>query len=111
MKCKSVAAATVRRLGFTGGILALMMGPMHWYSPLHGEVDPSLVVTITRTNQDVVLQWLGSNAMAYQVESRSNLTAWTTASLVVTGSGSFVFFTNPMTEGSDSFFRIKRLVS
>jgi len=72
-------------------------------------IDPALRVGITRTNQSVILKWFGSNAVPYQVESSTNLTTWTNASSIVTGSGSEVFATNPVAGQSPGFFRVKRL--
>ena len=74
-----------------------------------GAIDPNLSVTIRRTNQNVVLQWFGSNAAPYQVESTSNLTTWANSSLVITGSGGFLFFTNSIVAQPQAFYRIKRL--
>jgi Ca2+-binding RTX toxin-like protein len=86
-------------------------GAMGELSTAHGAVDTNLIVTITRTNQNIVLRWFGSNATSYQVESSSTLTAWTNASLVITGGGSFLFATNPIAGQSHGFFRVKRLIS
>jgi len=74
-------------------------------------IDPNLNVSITLTNQSVILNWFGSNSVAYQVESSSTLTGWTNSSLVVTGSGASFFVTNPLAGTSPAFFRVKRLPS
>ncbi|HPU55612.1 MAG TPA: hypothetical protein PLH97_04960, partial [Verrucomicrobiota bacterium] len=52
-------------------IAALMLPPAYWAA--HGAIDPGLNVTVTRTNESVVLQWFGSNSVAYQVQSSSTL--------------------------------------
>jgi Ca2+-binding RTX toxin-like protein len=67
-------------------------------------------VTILRTNQDVILNWFGSNGVAYQVESTSALRTWTNASSVITGKGAWLFATNTTAEQSRRFFRVKRLL-
>jgi Ca2+-binding RTX toxin-like protein len=74
-----------------------------------GTIDPSLNLTIRRTNQSVVLRWFGSNTVPYQVESTTNLAGWANSSLVVTGSGAFLLVTNPLVANSNAFFRVKRL--
>ena len=72
--------------------------------------DPNLRVAITRTNQNILLNWFGSNAVAYQVESSTALTAWTNSSSVITGKGALLFLTNPIAGTSRSFYRVKRLL-
>src|SRR5688572_30432972 len=37
--------------------------------------DPNLLLGIRRTNQNVVLNWFGSNTVPYQLESSSSLTS------------------------------------
>jgi Ca2+-binding RTX toxin-like protein len=73
-------------------------------------IDPDVVLTIRRTNQNVVLRWFGSNTAPYQVESSATLTGWTNSSLVLTGSGAFLFVTNPIIPNTNAFFRVKRLL-
>jgi Ca2+-binding RTX toxin-like protein len=73
-------------------------------------IDRNLRVGITRTNQNIILNWFGSNAMAYQVESSTTLTGWTNSSLVITGRGALLFATNPIGRQVRGFFRIKRLL-
>ena len=75
-----------------------------------GGIDPGLSVTIRRTNQNIVLRWFASNAEPYQVESSATLAGWTNSSLVVTGSGAFLFVTNPIVANTNAFFRVKRLL-
>ncbi|HOP98099.1 MAG TPA: calcium-binding protein [Verrucomicrobiota bacterium] len=89
-------------------IAALMLPPAYWAA--HGAIDPGLNVTVTRTNESVVLQWFGSNSVAYQVQSSSTLAAWTDSSLVLTGSGAFLTITRPISPGSNTFFRVSRLL-
>jgi Ca2+-binding RTX toxin-like protein len=73
-------------------------------------IDPNLRVGISRAYQGVILNWFGSNAVAYQVEASSNLTAWVNSSLVVTGKGALLFATNTTAGQSRRFFRVKRLL-
>jgi Ca2+-binding RTX toxin-like protein len=73
-------------------------------------LDPGLRVTIIHTNQNLVLNWFGSNAVAYQVESSAALTAWTNSGPVLTGGGAFLFVTNSMAGPSQRFYRVKRLI-
>src|SRR5690242_3837609 len=72
------------------------------------QIDPNLSQTIRRTNQNVVLRWFGSNTLRYQLESSATIAGWTNSSLVLTGSGSFLFVTNPIVARSNAFFRVKR---
>ena len=94
--------------------LAIITAVISFFSALcpqtaPGATDPNLSVTIRRTNQNVVLQWFGSNAIPYQVESTSNLTAWANSSLVVTGAGGVLSFTNSIIGRPYAFYRLKRL--
>ena len=68
--------------------------------------DPSLNVSLTRSNQSVTLSWGGVSVVPYQVEASSTLTDWTNISPVMTGSGSF---TISVVGQSQDFFRVKRL--
>jgi Ca2+-binding RTX toxin-like protein len=111
MKFLTIAAASSRRLALTVAALASLSGAMHKFSVVHGAIDSSLSVTITRTNQDVILNWFGSNAVSYQVESSPALTGWTNSSVILTGSGAFLFFTNLIVGDHNTFFRVKRLIA
>src|SRR5262245_17638969 len=71
------------------------------------QIDTNLSLTIRRTNQNVVLRWFASNTVPYQVESTTTFAAWTNASLVLTGSGSFLSVTNPIVPNAKAFFRVK----
>ncbi len=88
-------------LGFSGGLQP---------PSAKGEIDPNLGVTITRTNQDLVLGWFGSNAVAYQVEASADLTTWTNSSPVLNGNGGLLLVTNPIAAQNSGFFRVKRLI-
>jgi len=94
---KSIAFSVASRFGWVIVVAALLCfsGTLRPISA-HGATDPNLSVTITRTNQNLVLGWFGSNAMAYQVESSSTLSGWTNSSLVITGSNAYLFVTNPI---------------
>src|SRR5688572_32466440 len=76
---------------------------------LAAQTDPNLSLAIRRTNQNVVLRWFASNGLPYQVESTTTFAAWTNSSLVLTGSGGFLFVTNSISGNSNAFFRVKRL--
>lgn len=71
--------------------------------------DPTLNLTITRTNQSVVMSWFGSNTMAYQVEASSNLTVWSGASPILPGNGGVLFHTNLIAGPDREFFRVRRI--
>ena len=73
-------------------------------------VDPNLKVTISHINQNVVLSWPGSNAVTYQVESSTNF-IWANASLVLTGAGGSLRFTNSVNTSSRAFYRVKKFVA
>jgi len=72
-------------------------------------IDPNLGLTLTRTNQNVLLNWFGSNTVAYQVESSATLTAWTNSGSVLTGKGAILSVTNSIPGQNRAFFRVKRL--
>lgn len=72
-------------------------------------IDPQLQIGIRRTNQNVVLDWWASNAVAYQVESSLTLTQWNNSGSVVTGRGGLLFVTNAMGRTTHNFYRVKRL--
>lgn len=72
-------------------------------------VDPNLRLGIRRTNQTVILNWLASNAVTYQVESSFTLTQWNSSGSVVTGQGGLFFVTNAFGRAPQNFFRVKRL--
>lgn len=90
------------------GLLGLC-GAIPLTSSVHATGDPALNPTLTASNPDAVVSWFGSNGVPYQVQSSSNLVGWTDSSLVVTGAGGPLFFTNPIAGGDHRFFRIKRL--
>jgi Ca2+-binding RTX toxin-like protein len=73
-------------------------------------IDANLRLGIARINQNVILEWFGSNAVAYQVESSTSLTAWSNSSSVLTGTGALLSITNPISGASRPFFRVKRLI-
>lgn len=72
-------------------------------------IDPNLRLGIRHANQNVILNWFGSDAVAYQVESSTNLAAWANSSLVLTGKGALLQVTNPTAGQSRRFYRVKRL--
>jgi Ca2+-binding RTX toxin-like protein len=81
-----------------------------WHPPAApAATDPNLSITISRTNQNVVLRWFGSNAVPYQVESTSNLTTWANSSLVITGAGGVLSVTNPIAGQARAFYRVRKL--
>jgi Ca2+-binding RTX toxin-like protein len=110
MKSIAFAAATPLRLAITIAALLSFSGTIRELSVVRGATDTNLSVTITGTNQNIVLSWFGSNAIAYQVESSPTLTTWTNSSSVLTGGGAFLFVTNPIAGPSQAFFRVKRLL-
>ncbi len=71
--------------------------------------DPNLNVTLTRQNQNAVLSWLGSNAVAYQVEASATLTTWTNLDPVFVGTGNTLFVTNLVAGQERGFYRVKKL--
>jgi Ca2+-binding RTX toxin-like protein len=77
--------------------------------PVAAVTDSNLNLTITRNNQSAVLSWFASNSVAYQVEVSTNLTAWSNSTPALSGTGSLLLVTNPVTPQSRSFFRVKRL--
>lgn len=79
-------------------------------SVVHAATDAGLSVTITQTNQNIVLSWFGLNAMAYQVEASSNLTVWSNSSPVLPGAGATLFTTHPIAGNGREFFRVRRML-
>jgi Ca2+-binding RTX toxin-like protein len=72
--------------------------------------DPSLTLTMSKTNGSIVLSWLGANAVAYQMESSSNLVDWTISGPVINGTGAPILLTNSVTSPGRAFFRVGRVV-
>jgi len=109
MKSEGIAGAsqTGRLVVFTALFACLLANPRE---SIAQDVDRNLRVGITRSYQSVILNWFGSNTVAYQVESSTNLTAWANSSLVITGKGGLLFATNSTVWPSRSFFRVKRLL-
>src|SRR6186713_1944634 len=85
---KSIVSSVVALLCFLGAIGELSVG--------HAAIDTNLNVTLTRQNQNAVLSWFGSNAMAYQVEASSNLTVWSNFGPALPGNSATLFATNPI---------------
>jgi Ca2+-binding RTX toxin-like protein len=71
--------------------------------------DPDLKVGITQVGPGVVIQWFGSNAVPYQVESSADLESWSNYGPSAVGTGSTMFATNTFGRQATSFFRVKRL--
>ena len=109
MKSEGFACSrhTWRGVIFTVLLLFLAVLPR---SSIAQEVDRNLRVGITHTNQNIILNWFGSNAVPYQVESSTTLTDWANSSLVVTGKGTWLFATNPMGRLTRNFYRVKRVL-
>jgi Ca2+-binding RTX toxin-like protein len=101
---------SVKKKIFNFCLVAALLSPLGPFHHAFAATDPNLSLTITRTNQNVVLRWFGSNTAPYQVESSTTFAAWTNSSLVLTGSGAFLFVTNPIIAKSNAFFRVKRLL-
>jgi len=72
--------------------------------------DPNLSLTISGTNQSVVLSWFGVSAVAYQMESSSNLTDWQRSGPMVDGRGAAIVFTSSAAGQSSAFYRVGRVV-
>lgn len=72
---------------------------------------PFQLLSITRTNQNVTLNWESQNNRAFNIEASSNLAAWTpfaTNLLATTTNSPFVFSTNNVAD-KIKFFRIYRV--
>jgi Ca2+-binding RTX toxin-like protein len=98
---KSIALSVAALLGCSGAIRE--------FSTAHAATDTNLQVAITRLNQSAVLSWFGSNAMAYQVEASTNLTAWSNSGPALAGNNTLLFATNPSAGLSQEFFRVRRM--
>ncbi len=85
-------------------------GAIHQASAAQPTTDPTLNFTLRTTNHSIVLGWFGVNAVPYQVQSSSDLTAWNNSGPEITGSGAPIFVTNSIAGKSKSFFRISRLI-
>ena len=70
--------------------------------------DPTLQVSLTRAGQSSMVTWAGTVAVPYQVEASSDLTVWTNASSVMTGTGAQLSFTNSTPGQDGAFLRVKR---
>jgi Ca2+-binding RTX toxin-like protein len=72
-------------------------------------MDPTLSVSVVRTNQGVIVSWGSVNSVPYQVEASSDLNSWTSVGPMMTGNGSTLLLTNSIITQSNSFFRVARL--
>lgn len=70
------------------------------------DTDPLLTLS-SRTDQSVVVSWFGDDGVPYQLEASSDLTVWTDASPVITGTGNFINVTHPVAGQFRVFFRFK----
>ena len=71
--------------------------------------DPTLQLSSTRTGQSIVVSWVGTPAVLYQVELSHDLALWTNASSIITGTGSQLSFTNSILGQNRGFLRVKRV--
>lgn len=71
--------------------------------------DPTLHLSATKVNQNIILSWFGANAVPYQLESSSDLITWANVGPVITGSNTLNSITNSIAGQSRRFFRISRL--
>jgi Ca2+-binding RTX toxin-like protein len=76
----------------------------------HASAQADTNLTISGTNGNVVLSWFGKNGVTYQLESSSDLTAWTNFSSAVTGTGDFLMVTSPIAGQNRGFFRLKMVI-
>ena len=106
---KSKTFATARQLIIVAALLSFS-GVIHQASAAQPTTDPTLNFTLRTTNQNVVLGWFGVNAVPYQVQSSSDLTAWNNSGSVITGNGAPIFVTNSIAGKSNGFFRVSRLI-
>ncbi len=73
-------------------------------------IDASLSLTIQKVNQNVLVSWFGANGVPYQLESSSNLTAWTGLGPVLAGNGASLSFIDSIAGKSRVFYRVGRVV-
>src|SRR5688572_5551149 len=108
---KSREFSGLSRMGciLKSGLLLTLVATLTSLSIAQG-IDPNLRLGIRRTNQNVILNWFGSNAVSYQVESSSTLTSWVNSGPMITGQGAQLFSTNTIGGTTRGFFRVKRLV-
>jgi Ca2+-binding RTX toxin-like protein len=71
--------------------------------------DPALALALRIEDQNVVVSWFGANAVPYELETSSNLTAWTIVTSTITGTGTTLSVTNPVAGQSQAFYRVRRL--
>lgn len=71
--------------------------------------DPTLNVSVVRTNQSITVSWASANAVPYQVEASSDLTGWSNLGPMMTGNGSTLSLAASIINRSNSFFRVTRL--
>ena len=102
---KSSEFVTVDRLQCVVAILTFVMlggGAL-------GATDPTLEVSLTYSNQNVILSWATFQGVRYQVEAGSSFDGWTNISPVMTGTGATLSFANSRIGQGPEFFRVKRL--
>jgi Ca2+-binding RTX toxin-like protein len=107
MRLARYFVATLVRMLFAAVALSFMA--RYHASAAEVSTDPTLQVTLTHTNQQIVLSWVGANAVPYQVETSTNLTAWSSLGSSLTGSGALLSVTNSSAGQSRRFFRVVRL--
>jgi Ca2+-binding RTX toxin-like protein len=71
---------------------------------------PTLNLKLQSTDQCVILSWFGANAVSYQVQSSSTLTAWTNSGAAITGTGASILVTNSVAAQSRAFYRVRGVV-
>ena len=102
---KSIAFKAVNRLLFAVTIAAIP----EFSGTAFCVTDPTLDVSLTRTDGGVMLSWGGFKAVPYQVQASSTLADWTSISAVMTGTGATLSFTNSGLSQSRLSFRVERL--
>ena len=78
-------------------------------SSAHGAVDPTLNLSITKTNQSTIVSWFAARAVPYQLETSSNLTTWANVGTALTGSNAVRMVTNSITGANRRYYRVSRL--
>jgi endonuclease/exonuclease/phosphatase family metal-dependent hydrolase len=71
--------------------------------------QPFKLLSFTRTNQGIALKWESATNRFYNVETSTNLTAWSTLATNLFATGTNHLFTTNNVDGQWKFFRIRRL--
>ena len=75
----------------------------------HADLDPTLFVSVTKANQNLIVSWYGVSAVPYQLQASPDLITWSNVGPVITGANTVNLVTNSIAGQNRRFFRVSRL--